>query len=1017
MSVKDSLESGLDFVEFLGDRISITSKKELREIYNAEFKGREGIKDPTFSSVLHALLKCNKAHVKQGAVYINVGPQFRVYCDQWRKPRAPQTPHSPDTGPQETDETPSSSPSSSPSSAPSTNMKSVLNPKKKMATEILSKLKMKRKKLTADKWGIVITSDPPAREGRIHVTVDRLRESFALPFHILNKGTHCVQFTFYTALHKIRCFTLEDEKSVDRASPLILRPGESYGVVVRYTLNHYGYFPTTMYFEFCPVLPKAVPFCIMREMEVVARTPLALELGPVAPYRPFQVVTYRPVKTVTVEGIPPPGSGSRPLKMAVKLRNNTYPAYLKQLAKQRMENSVFLSPAARQKLPSVKGLLNSSLAMKTYAQRLHLLLHLEEIQTEVDIRKYDLRNQVFTRDQCNKKLLTFRAPGVAENRPSVLRGDCIRVSNSAEKVEPITVYIGYVHRVELDSVTLGFSKRLLFSSDMKFDVEFTLNRYCLNLQHRAVDLAEKHKLEKVLFPTGAAVAYLSMPKLRMFNEQLENNPEQRAAVQRIVAGSSKPAPHLVFGPPGTGKTITLVEAMHQVSKADPSARILACAPSNSACDLLCERLMVHTDASRICRVYASSRDPRSIPKNMLKYCNWKQDKRVLESPLKETLMKYLIVVTTLVTAGKLVTIGIPVGHFTHVFLDEGGHAVESECVIPIAGLLSAETGQLVLAGDPKQLGPILRSPFSLQYGLGLSLLERLMKHNALYQKSTESGHFDTRFVTKLLRNYRSHPAILKIPNELFYENELQAFADPWERDTYCNWEHLPKKGFPLIFHGVMGKDEREANSPSFFNVSEIEVVVDYLTKLMDTQGKKGLPKLCAKDIGIISPYRKQVEKIQKALKSVAALKRWGDLKELKVGSVEEFQGQERKIIMVSTVRSSLNYVRMDKDFNIGFLSNEKRFNVALTRARSLLIVVGNPVILNKDPTWEKLIRYCVKEEGYAGFDFEDAEGEDDLVSSLTSLNINVDSDEPVEEGEESALQRQPGPSEDMNINV
>lgn len=110
---------------------------------------------------------------------------------------------------------------------------------------------------------------------------------------------------------------------------------------------------------------------------------------------------------------------------------------------------------------------------------------------------------------------------------------------------------------------------------------------------------------------------------------------------------------------------------------------------------------------------------------------------------------------------------------------------------------------------------------------GLSLLERLMKDNPLYQKSADSGHFDTRFVTKLLRNYRcvfqcnyhflynaavsidalytscvflsshrSHAAILKIPNELFYENELQVFADQWDREAYCNWEHLPKKVSP-----------------------------------------------------------------------------------------------------------------------------------------------------------------------------------------------------------------------------
>ncbi|XP_042367148.1 putative helicase mov-10-B.1 [Plectropomus leopardus] len=999
-SVQESLESGLDFIEFLGDRISITNLAELREIYKSEFRGRQGIKDPTFYKVLHVLLKFNKAHIKNRKIYINVRPQVRVYCDQWRRPRAPaQPPQSPSSGPQKTAETPS------PPTGPSKPGTPVLTPKKKLATEILHKLKVNRKQLTADKGGIEITSTPASTGGKVQFTLESLKMQFVVSFHIVNKGTNCIHFTYYTALHKIRCFTLEDERRVTRACPLFLCPGESYDVVVRYTLNHYGHFPATMYFEFCPDQPASVPFCIVREMEAVARTPLAVELGPVAPYKPFKVSTYKPVDTVVVEGVPPERSVVQPLQIAVKLGDYKYPLYLKELAKRGMEDSGDLSAAAKQKLASVKGVLNSPLKMKTYAHRFHLLLHLEEIQMEVDIRKYDLHNQTMTQDQSNKKLLKLRVPGVAENRPSVLRGDILRVSKSADTVQPIVVYTGYVHRVELESVKLGFSKRLLqiFLSNMKFEVEFTINRYSLKLQHRAVELAVKHQLEEVLFPSGAAVANLPMPKLRMFNRQLENNPEQHAAVQRIVAGSSKPAPHLVFGPPGTGKTITLVEAMHQVSRADPSAHMLACAPSNSASDLLCERLMEHMDPHRIYRVYASSRDPRTVPKNLLKYCNWDQQQDSFVFPEKTTLMKYTIIVTTMVTAGRLVSGGIPAGHFTHVFMDEAGQAVEPECVIAIAGLLSAGAGQLVLAGDPKQLGPILRSPIALQHGLELSLLERLMKHNTLYQKTTDSGHFDTRFVTKLLRNYRSHAAILKIPNELFYDNELQVFADQWERDTYCNWQHLPRKGFPVIFHGVMGKDEREANSPSFFNVSEIEVLVDYLTKLMETQGKKGLPKLSAKDIGIIAPYRKQVEKIQKALKSVSALSRWNDLKELKVGSVEEFQGQERKIIMVSTVRSSISYIKMDKDFNIGFLSNEKRFNVALTRARSLLIVVGNPVILNKDPTWEKFISYCVNEKGYTGFDFKDAEGEDEIVSRLATLKINVDSDNHVEE--ESALQQ------------
>uniref|UniRef100_A0A8C7NES8 RNA helicase n=1 Tax=Oncorhynchus mykiss TaxID=8022 RepID=A0A8C7NES8_ONCMY len=637
--------------------------------------------------------------------------------------------------------------------------------------------------------------------------------------------------------------------------------GESYDVEVHYWLHHYGHFPATMYFEFCTESDppgSSKPFCIVREMEASARTHLAVELGPFAPFKPCQVVPYKPVDTVIVEGEPP----------------------------------------ERYSKTKVINLLKCPLKMRNYHHRFHLLLHLEEIQMEVDIKKYDLHHQTMTQDRDNRRLLVLHVPGVAENRPSVLRGDCLKVAKSEDKVQPITVYTGYVHRVELERVKLGFSKS-------------------------------------------------------MFNRQLENNPEQHAAIQRIVSGASKPAPYLVFGPPGTGKTITLVEAMNQLNRVDPLCHILACAPSNSASDLLCERLLGHMDPHCVYRLYASSRPLSTVPQNLLKHCNWDASQDSFVFPTKEVLMGYKVIITTLVTAGRLVSGGIPVGHFTHVFIDESGQAVEPESIIGIAGLLHPEEGQLVLAGDPQQLGPILRSPLAMQYGMGISLLERLMKDNPLYQKDGEFGHFDSRFVTKLLRNYRSHPAILKIPNELFYEKELQVFADQWDRETYCNWEHLPKEGFPLIFHGVLGKDEREGNSPSFFNVSEIEVLVDYLTKLMKTQGKKGLPKLSPKDIGIIAPYRKQVEKIQNALNFVKELSQWKDIKELKVGSVEEFQGQERKIIMVSTVRSSINYVKMDQDFNIGFLTNEKRFNVAMTRAKALLIVVGNPVILNKDPTWER----------------------------------------------------------------
>ncbi|KAK3556979.1 hypothetical protein QTP70_022320 [Hemibagrus guttatus] len=986
-SLREVYEDGLDFIEFLGERKSKTDKNELRDIYNLEFK-REG--GPNFSRLVYALLTFNKASKRQGKVILHARPQVRLYnCDQWRS-RTHSKP------------TESSRPDNEDSTSPSVNP--VLTPKRRLAQEILQKLKTNRPQLISDKGGIEIISSPKSRNGKVVLHIDLLDTVYVVKFEIVNKGQTCIYFTFYTALHRIRCFTLVCERRVSRVSPLLLCPGESCAVEVKYQAHHYGYFPATMYFEFCPESESSdppKPFCIVREIEAVVHTQLGTELGPTGPYRAKKKGQKRPKHRVLEEGVPPESSMTHALKQDVKLSDYRYSAYLKNLVQHWGTDTEKLSPIAKQQLLRVRGVLESPLSIKQYAERFRLLLHLEEIQMEEDIKKYDMYGQTMKRDKTHKNLLVLHVPGVAENRPSVLRGDSLNVYLSENKTQPITVYKGYVHRVELESVKLGFSKNLVqnFIANMKFNVEFSFNRFPLKLQHRAVQLATTHKLGDVLFPTHNGVKQAELPKLRMYNRDLETNPEQKAAVQHILSGQYKPAPYLVFGPPGTGKTVTLVEAIKQVNKSGAGVHVLACAPSNSACDLLCERLLGFVDSHRLFRLYASSRDPRTVPRKLLKHSNWDESQDRFILPSKQTLMDYTVIVVTVITAGRLVSGGIPVGHFTHIFIDEAGQAVEPECVVGIAGLLHPEKGQLVLAGDPKQLGPILRSPLAQQHGLGLSLLERLMTQNSLYQKNQDDHQgYNSLFVTKLLRNYRSHPAILKIPNELFYENELQEFANQMEREAFCQWEHLPKQGFPVIFHGVMGKDERETNSPSFFNVSEIEVLISYLKKLQISQGKKGLPKLSANDIGIIAPYRKQVEKMQKALRTVKELHQW---KDIKVGSVEEFQGQEKMVIMVSAVRSSKSYVKMDQDFNIGFLTNEKRFNVAMTRAKALLIVVGNPVILSKNPTWQRFLQYCEQEQGYTGFDYRDFEGEDDVVTRLASLKIHTSADEI----EESAVQQ------------
>uniref|UniRef100_A0A8C5MH71 RNA helicase n=1 Tax=Leptobrachium leishanense TaxID=445787 RepID=A0A8C5MH71_9ANUR len=663
-----------------------------------------------------------------------------------------------------------------------------------------------------------------------------------------------------------------------------------------------------------------------------------------------------------------------------------------------------------------KGLLSSNLDFNNYDKKFSLMLYLEEIQMELDIRRYDQTDQKMKPDDKNRNLLVLDVPGVAESRPSVLRGDHLFVTLSEERSKSDVIsYKGYVHAVELEKVKLGFSHRLLqrFLDGMKFDVVFTFNRLPLKVQHRAVQMVKEKAIDQFVFPTRSSnITIENTERLVLYDRSLESNEEQMRAVKHIVSGISRPAPYLIFGPPGTGKTVTLVEAIKQVLKCTPGTHVLTCAPSNSACDLLCQRLLKHLGPNQIYRMMASSRNYRDVPEDIKPCCNWDSREGCFVYPRKMEIMKYKVVITTLVTAARLVSANFPEGHFTHVFIDESGHAVEPECVTAIAGILdqmdptkNANGGQLVLAGDPKQLGPILRSPFALDNGLGMSLLERLMTQNSLYQKGSEG--YNSQFVTKLLKNYRSHPKILEVPNELFYDNELQSCADELQSHSYCNWEKLPRRGCPIIFHGVLGKDDREGNSPSFFNVNEVQEIIFYLLALLDSQGKKGLARLSPKEIGIISPYRKQVEKIRTAINSHC--KGVSDIKDLKVGSVEEFQGQERKVILISTVRSSETYVKHDEDFNLGFLKNPKRFNVAITRAKALLILVGNPIILSKDTNWCKFLNYCRDNGAYTGFPIEELDviHDEELTAMLSSLNI----DGPpagVESGE-SVVQQQAEP--------
>lgn len=324
------------------------------------------------------------------------------------------------------------------------------------------------------------------------------------------------------------------------------------------------------------------------------------------------------------------------------------------------------------------------------------------------------------------------------------------------------------------------------------------------------------------------------------------------------------------------------------------------------------------------------------------------------------------------------------GHFSAAFVDEAGHGWEPEVIAAFSALLHLEiparrgatltagataaginNAQLVLAGDPQQLGPIVRSDAvnDDHGGLSISLLERLILSHPAYQRDPAAypGRlvgYDPRCLTMLRKCYRCHPDILRIPNELFYNNALEAAADPVVTHNLVTWTGLPQQGFPMLFHGVEGENMREANSPSWFNIAEIEVVFKYVRDLVD------IARVPAREIAVITPYHKQVTKVLQLLRNKNA---YGErYAEVTVGSCEKMQGQERRVVIISTVRSSPEFLEHDKYFNLGFVASPKRFNVAVTRAKALVVVVGNPHVLVADPNWGALLRFCLERGGYTG---------------------------------------------------
>lgn len=412
----------------------------------------------------------------------------------------------------------------------------------------------------------------------------------------------------------------------------------------------------------------------------------------------------------------------------------------------------------------------------------------------------------------------------------------------------------------------------------------------------------------------------------------ELNHSQVYAVKSVL---QKPL-SLIQGPPGTGKTVTSASIVYHLAKMNPG-QVLVCAPSNVAVDQLAEK--IHHTGLRVVRVTAKSREELDSPVSFLtlheqvqnndtnvelqKLIHLKRDQGELSasderkynalkrSCEREILANADVICCTSVGAGDSRISNL---RFRTVLIDEATQASEPECMIPL--VLGCK--QTVLVGDHQQLGPIIMNKKAARAGLCQSLFERLVILGIR--------------PIRLQVQYRMHPCLSEFPSNMFYEGTLQNGITTQERirkDVDFPW---PVPETPMMFYANLGNEEISTSGTSYLNRTEASNCEKIVTRFM----KSGV---MPSQIGVVTPYEGQRSYIVQYMQFNGSLRK--DLyKEIEVASVDAFQGREKDYIILSCVRSNEHQ-------GIGFLSDPRRLNVALTRAKYGVVLLGNPKILSR----------------------------------------------------------------------
>ncbi|KAJ6794198.1 regulator of nonsense transcripts 1-like protein [Iris pallida] len=560
----------------------------------------------------------------------------------------------------------------------------------------------------------------------------------------------------------------------------------------------------------------------------------------------------------------------------------------------------------------------------------------------------------------NKKRVAYFIFPKEDNELRLVPGDELRLRYSGDAAHPAWQSVGHVIKLTAqEEVALELRASLGVPVDVNhgFNVDFvwkstSFDRMQGAMKTFAVDetsvsgyiyhhlLGHEVELQMVRNALPRRFGAPGLPEL---------NVSQVFAVKSVL---QKPI-SLIQGPPGTGKTVTSAAIIYHMAK-QGQGQVLVCAPSNVAVDQLAEK--ISSTGLKVVRLCAKSREAVSSPvehltlhyqvrhldtsekselhklqqlkdeQGELSSSDEKKFKALKRATEREILQSADVICCTCVGAGDPRLSNF---RFRQVLIDESTQATEPECLIPL--VLGVK--QVVLVGDHCQLGPVIMCKKAARAGLAQSLFERLV---LLGLKPI-----------RLQVQYRMHPCLSEFPSNSFYEGTLQNGVTINERQASGIDFPWPVPNRPMFFYVQMGQEEISASGTSYLNRTEAANVEKIVTTFLRSGVLPG-------QIGVITPYEGQRAYIVNYMSRNGSL-RQQLYKEIEVASVDSFQGREKDYIILSCVRSNEHQ-------GIGFLNDPRRLNVALTRARYGIVVLGNPKVLSKQPLWNGLLTHYKEHE-------------------------------------------------------